>query len=67
MFVLRTNFETVENMSRRSSLFKKKIKDEPVDNEEIFEVQAILDKRVVLGKVCQQKNRQFHFFLGPLY
>lgn len=41
-------------MSRRSSIAKK-IKTEPVDDVEIFEVETILDKRIILGKVCKLK------------
>lgn len=41
-------------MSRRLSIGRK-IKTEPVDDVEIFEVETILDKRIILGKVCTLK------------
>lgn len=50
-------------MSRRSSIAKK-IKTEPVDDVEIFEVETILDKRIILGKVCILKIRAK--FVEPL-
>lgn len=43
-------------MGRRSMIIKK-IKDEHVDNEEIFEVEAILDKRIVSKQVRLTKSK----------
>lgn len=47
-------------MSRRRSSIHKKvvIKQEPVDDVEIFEVEKILDKRIVCGKVCMRNKFQ---------
>lgn len=49
-------------MGRRGSITNKKIKIEPMeiiepDNEEIFEVESIIEKRIISGKVSKAKQK----------